>query len=672
MNDLKFALRQLLKHPGFTAVAVLTLALGIGANTAIFTLVDAVLLKLLPVHNPRELVELGQNSGTSFSYPIFEQLRDRNQSFSGLLTVSKTPLRLTGDVESETVEGQFVSGNYFSLLGVRAWAGRTILPEDDTLSAGGSSAVAVISFGLWQRRFGADASAIGKQIMVEEKPFTIIGVTPPEFFGLQPGNLPAFWIPMAAEPAIRPQSWLRRPSFGWLSVVGRLKPGVAIEQARAELEVIFKQIQSEFSPEIKAENLQKISVESSGKGLSWLRRQFSKPLMVLMAMVGLVLLIACVNIANLLLARAASRRREFAVRLALGASRPRLIRQLLTESLLLSALGGLAGLLFAFWGSSFLLAMMSDGQTPVLLQLRPDAHVLVFATMVSLLTGLLFGLAPAFRTTRVDVSPALKENVRALSGGQPGAPVSKILVVTQVALSLVLVMGAGLFVGSLRNLKSLDAGFSRENVLLAKVNPAKAGYDNARRAEFYKQVLERTKRIPGIRSASFSWFTPIAGGGVDLSASVEGHTPQPKEDLTVYVNNVTPGYFKTLGTPILLGRDFSEQDTPNTPKVALINEAMAKYFFREANPIGRRVSFGRGEPMEIVGVVKDAKYMDLRENFQRTVYRHCLQSTDIDGSLTLEVLTAGSPLAFAHAVRNEIRALAGDVPVTGFNSLAAC
>jgi predicted permease len=452
--------------------------------------------------------------------------------------------------------------------------------------------------------------------------------------------------------------------------VGRLKPGISIEQVKAEMDVLFRQIQTDSSPQIKTENLQKISVAPSGKGLSWLRREFSKPLMVLMAMVGLVLLITCANLANLLLSRAAFRRREFAVRLALGASRPRLIRQLLTESLLLSGVGGFAGLLFASWGSTFLVAFMSGGQTPVSLQLRPDAHVLLFATVVSLFTGLLFGLAPAFRTTRVDVGPALKENARALSGGRPGTPVGKILVVTQVALSLVLVVGAGLFVGSLRNLKSLDAGFSRENVLLAKLNPGKAGYDNARRAEFYKQLLERTKRIPGIRSASLSWFTPIAGGGVDLQASVEGHTLQPSEDLTVYVNNVSPGYFETLGTPILLGRDLSEQDTPNSPKVALINEAMAKYFFRGANPIGRRVSLGRGEPMEIVGVVKDAKYMDLREHFQRTVYRHCLQSTDIDGSLTLEVLTAGSPLAFAPAVRNELRALAGDVPVTGFGSLA--
>ena len=679
MNDLKFAFRQLRKHPGFTAVAVLTLALGIGANTAIFSLVDHILLKMLPVQHPQELVELRRMTTYgpfSFSYPMFEQLRDRNQVFSGVLTESNTPLHATSDRETETANGQYVSGNYFSLLGVRAWTGRTITPDDDKISDGGGSPVAVISYGLWQRRFGGDPSAIGKQITVEEKPFTIIGVTPPEFFGLQAGSAPDFWIPITTEKSLRTKSSLPEGEFNWLSVLARLKPDVSVEKVRAELDVIFKQILNGKSSQIKDDHdrqiflSQKIEVSSAATGLSRLRQQFSKPLLILMTIVGLVLLIACANIANLLLARDASRRRELAVRLALGASRFRLMRQFLSESVLLAFLGGLAGLLFAFWGSSFLVAFMSSGGTPLVLHVAPDPHILAFATAASLLTGVLFGLAPALRATQVDVSPVLKENARTVSSLRPGVPLGKVLVVSQVALSLVLVVGAGLFVGSLLNLKTMDAGFNREDVLLANVNPAKAGYNDAQRRNFYRALLQSAKRIPGVRSASLSRVTPVEGGAMSTVASVEGYTAQPNEDKSVYMNNVSPGYFATIGTALLLGRDFSEQDTPNSTKVALINGTMMNYYFRGTNPIGQRVSLGGGEPMEVIGVVEDAKYLDLREQIHRTVYRNCLQSRNVDDSLSLEVRTRGNPHGVVSALRNEIRALASSVPVTGIGTLA--
>ena len=553
-QDIRFGVRMLRKNPGFAAVAVLTLALGTGANTAIFTLIDAVMLKMLPVKNPQELVELGRNSTPSFSYPLFERLRDGNQTFSGLLVVSRSPLRLTGDAEAETVQGQYISGNFFTLLGVNAWTGRMITPADDRISDGGGSTVAVISYGLWQQRFGGDPSIVGKQLTVEEKPFTIIGVTPPEFFGVQPGTAPGFWIPIATEPALRPKSWLRKYEFNWLTVMGRLKPGVSPEQARANLDVIFKQVLADQASLFPKQQFvsQSISVEPASNGLSRLRRQFSKPLLVLMAMAGLVLLIACANIANLLLARGAARRREVAVRLALGASRWRLVRQFLTESFLLSLLGGLAGLVLAFWASGLLVSYVSSGATPVVLHLRPDSHVLSFTLITSLLAGVLFGLAPAIRATRVDVGPALKENSRR-GDARPGVTLGKLLVVSQVAVSLILVMGAGLFVRSLLNLKTLDAGFNRENVLLADLNPGKAGYSSVQRGPFYQAVLERVRQIPGVRSASLSWFTPIQASSVELPASVPGYTSRAGEDADVYVNNVSPGYFETLGTPLLLG-----------------------------------------------------------------------------------------------------------------------
>jgi predicted permease len=679
-KDIRYAIRSLLKRPGFTAVVVLLLALGIGANTAIFSLLDAVLLRMLPVQHAEQLVEVSRTSAqglaTGFSYPAFQQFRDRNRVFSEMLAVSKTPLRTTDDSSGEAANGQYVSGNYFSLLGVRVQTGRPLVPEDDQVSNGGGAPVAVISYRFWQRRFGGDSSVVGKPIAVEGKPFAIVGVTPPEFFGLQVGSAPDFWIPIATEPLLRPKSWLGLGNYNWLSVVGRLKPGVSSDRARADLDLIFTQVLTESSSGSENEHdrreflSQKIQVTSASNGLSRLRQQFSKPLLILMVVVALVLLIACANIANLLLARATSRRREFAVRLALGASRYRLIRQLLTESLLLSFLGGLAGLLLAFWGSSFLVHLMSSSQTPIELELGPNLSVLAFAAMASLLTNVVFGVVPALRATRINVNDALKENSLSVSGSRSGAVLGKALVVSQVALSLVLVIGAGLFVRSLRNLKTLDAGFDRDNVLLAGVNPGKAGYEDTALANFYRRVLEQTRQIPGVQSSSFSMLTPISGGGVDYPASVEGHAAQPNEDPTVYVNSVSPKYFETLGTPLLLGRDFSEQDGANMPRVAVINETMMNYYFRGTDPIGRRVTLGSGQPMTIIGVVKDAKYMSLRESAHRTVYKNCMQDEKIMGSLTLEVRTIGNPERVVNALRKEVDALASNVPLTGLHTLA--
>jgi putative ABC transport system permease protein len=549
------------------------------------------------------------------------------------------------------------------------------LPEDDQVPSGGMP-VAVISYRLWQRRFGGDSSVVGKQIAIEERPFTIVGVTPPEFFGLQVGSAPDFWIPLATEPLLRPTSWLRSGNYNWLSVVGRLKPGISSDKARADLDLIFNQVLMERASRIENEHdrrqflSQKIQVTSASNGLPRLRQQFSKPLLILMVVVAVVLLIACANIANLLLARATSRRREFAVRLALGASRYRLIRQLLTESLLLSFLGGLAGLLLAFWGSSLLVHLMSSSQTPIKLELGPNPSVLAFAALASLLTNVLFGVAPALRATRINVNHALKENSLAASGSRSGTVLGKALVVSQVALSLVLVIGAGLFVRSLRNLKTLDAGFDRDNVLLAGLDPGKAGYKDAALANFYSRLVEQTRQIPGVQSASLSMLTPISGGSVDYPASVEGYAAQPNEDPTVYVNSVSARYFETMGTPLLLGRDFNEQDGVNTSRVAVINETMMNYYFRGTNPIGRRVTLGRDQAMTIIGVVKDAKYVSLREVTHRTVYKNCMQGEKLSGSLTLEVRTIGKPESVVNALRKEVGVLASNVPLMSPRTLA--
>jgi putative ABC transport system permease protein len=677
-QDVRFAFRMLRKNPGFASVAVLTLALGIGANTAIFTLIDAVLLRMLPVEDPGRLVEL-HIEGNSFSYPAYQQFRDSSSVFSGTFTVSSlyTPLHATTKGQNENAVGQYVSGNYFSVLGVQPVAGRMLLPSDDDASVANPS-VAVISYGYWQQKFGADPSAVGKQMEIEGYPFTIVGVAPPEFSGLQVGSPEQFWVPLAAEPIFHTQSWLPRYSYHWLYVVGRLKPGVTREQAQSNSSVIFRRILEQTAPGIgDAHDRQRylsqtIQALPAGAGLSRLRTQYSKALLILMVLVGLVLLVACASVASLVLARAAARRKELAVRLALGAGRWRLVRHVLTESLLLGALGGAAGLALAYLGSGYVVGFMSNSPIPVVLNVRPDLRVLAFTLLASMLTGILFGLAPALRATQVDAGPDLKD--RAGRDGRQHARLGKILVVSQVALSLLLLVGAGLFIGTLRNLRTQDAGFNSDNVLLASVNPGKAGFKGAQLVTFYQRLLEGLRQQPGTVSASLSMVTPVAGGGVELSVSVEGYAPTPGEDRSVYVNRVSPGYFATVRTPVLLGRDFSALDTQASPKVALINETMANYYFHGTSPIGRHLTLGTAtggnDALEIVGVVKDSKYMALREAAHRTIFTDCFQQAAMPGSLDLELRSSRDPIGFVGAVRSAVTSLSSAVPVGDFGTLS--
>ncbi|HUD99608.1 MAG TPA: ABC transporter permease [Bryobacteraceae bacterium] len=683
LQDLRYAARMLRHNPGFGAVAVLSLALGIGANTAIFSLIDAVLLRMLPVEKPEQLVFVenvgARGGGGAPPYPCFEQFRGEDRYFSGLAAFSGYDMRISIDGRPEQVMGQQASGNYFAVLGVKAWVGRTLSPADDSvIGKGGSDGpVAVISYRYWKRRFAQDPAAIGKVIQLNGRAVTIIGVTPPEFFGLRPGMPVDLTVPMMLAPA----EMLRDKGDWWLNVVGRLKAGAAPTQARAELNGVFHAFMDEGSgggkisgtDEMRHDWFDHIELTPAARGLNMLRRQFSKPLLVLMALVGLVLLIACANVANLLLARTAARSREFAVRLALGAGRARLMRQVLTESLLLVAIGSLLGLLFADRAGSLLAAFFATGRHGIVLDLHFDTRVLSFTAGASLLTGLLFGLAPAWRVSSTTMAPALKQQ-----GGGAGLrsrlPLARLLVVAQVALSLVLLIGAGLFVRSLWNLRRLDAGFRPDGVLTLKVQPDETVYSEARRMALWSEILDRVNRIPGVRSASFSVLGPLSGMERGVLVAVPGFASHAQRDNALSLNHVTPGYFETMGIPLVLGRAFNAGDTANAPRVALLNETAARFYFGGRSPMGVAITFPFGKekpPYQIVGVVKDARHNSLREEVPRLIYLPVSQAIDELHGLTLAVRTAGDPAALAPILSKEAGSAGPSILITDVNTLAS-
>jgi predicted permease len=626
IQDLRFGVRMLLKHKGFTVVAVLTLALGIGANTTIFSVMNALMLRSLPVKDPSELVMLARVNSSGprydFSYPVYKKLRDGSHSFSGLFATSVVARRLmnAGGTEIEFIRAQDVTGNFFSALGVPAMLGRTLTSEDDQV---GHSPVAVISHSFWQRRFGADPGVVGRMITYSEVPVTIVGVTPPGFFGVRPGEHPDLWAPV--QPLRGKQ--VEDDERWFLHLMGRLLTGVNREQAQAELDLIFQRYPSELTPQQAAGWGQsnrsffagrRLELESGAGGYTELRGQFRHSLLLLMTAVGLVLLIACANVASLLLARAAARRREFTVRSALGAGRLRLVRQLLTESMLLAGLGGLLGVLLAQAGMKVLLVFMQLPADPVSFNVTPDARVLFFTMAASLLTGLLFGLAPALRGSRIDLASA-----RTGAGGSVAGDVSRqrfnqALVVIQVALSLVLLVGAGLFIRTLQKLKAMDAGFNRENVVVFELDFTQR-LDNTRSATLYKEVLARLEALPGVSAAGTS-SDFLLDSHYELDKVIaEGYAASPGEDLNCHINRVSPRFFETMGIPLLIGRGLEPQDErradANAPRAVVINHAMARRYFGDANPLGQRL-YSIHQPerkLEIVGVVKDVSYMSLRE-----------------------------------------------------------
>ena len=688
IQDLRYAIRTLRVKPSFTATVALSLALGIGANTAIFTLTDAIMWRMLPVRNPEDLLVLARTQGGAighgFTYGEFRLFHDRNQTFSDLASYSRVRLNVSvaGSMEP-TVEGQLVSGRYFSTLGVHAVAGRTIGVEDDRIP--NAHPVAMLSYGYWKRRFSLDPSILDKTISLCGTTFTVIGITPPEFFGVEVGVAPDIFVPVMMQPAVMPASenLLERPIIyaAWLRVLGRLRPDVPVQQAAAEMAVLFDQIEwprdkSGFRIDKFGNRIdEKLVLTPASRGLTDLRRQFSQPLFILMAVVGVVILIACANTANLLMARAAARRPEFALRVALGASRWRLMRQLLVESVLLAILGGVCGLLLANWGTQLLVAFISSGQTPVTLVLEPDLRVLGFTAAVSLLTGILFGLAPAIRATRIDPAPALKSQASRLTGRGSLRP-GRILAVSQVALSLLLLIGAGLFVRSLHKLNSQDAGFPRESVLVVRVEPK--GSDqrgipgtSERLDRIYKELLQRVESVPGVRSATMAHFTPTSRIGFFSPFKFP-----TGEEIRVPSLMVYPNYFATLGIPIVAGRDFAAADLDeNSPLVVVVNEAFARRAFPGENVVGKqyltRAPRRTSQTCEIIGVVKDSRYANLRGETPPVIYQPFLQTSTGRGQMVLHARVSGNPGALLPRIREEVQRVDKDLPMFEVNTLAA-
>jgi predicted permease len=678
-QDLRYALRSLRRSPAFTFVAALSLALGIGANTAIFSLLDALLLRALPVRAPERLVAVGDPSrtgGTSegslradlFSLPMYRELRDKNAVFSGLYASGRTGRLAVGADRSagkaETARGRLVSGNFFSVLGVSAFRGRTFTAEDDR--SPGAAPWVVISYDYWRRRFAADPGAVGRAITLNGYPFTIIGVTPPEFFGDVVGTSTDVWIPLLMQRQVNPgRDYLDRWDAMWLLLMGRLRPGVSLAQARSSLGSLFAQILATRAGGAIPANLLpaspkdlRLEVTPGGSGFSYLRRQFSRPLSTLMAIVALVLLIACANVANLLLERATGRQKEISVRLALGAGRLRLVRQLLTESLVLAVLGGALGVLFAYWADAALLNLIGVAGSPAL-DVRPNLRVLGFTAAVSLAAGVLFGLVPALRATRVALAPALKESSRSLAGGAGAGrrwPLSKILAVTQLAVSLLLLVGAGLFVRTLVNLQRLDLGFRRAGLLMLRLDPVAAGYPRERLGDFAEQLLGRLQAVPGVTAVTLSENGLFSGTESDTSIAISGRPPLPERDANAAYDRVAPDYFRVVGVPILLGRGIAAQDGAGAPPVAVINESMARFYFPKQNPLGQRFAAtdAADRVFEIVGVSRDVRDHELRGDVPRRFYTPLRQSAASLSAFNFEI-RARDPRALAEPVRGAVR-----------------
>jgi predicted permease len=689
LQDARYALRGFRKAPVFTAVAVLSLALGIGANTAIFTLVDQLILRLLPIRDPEQLVILagrgrhygGNNGMNAISYPMYQDLRDRNQVFNGMMCRYRFNATTGIAGQTDVVVAELVSGNYFPLMGIHASAGRVYTASDDLHAS--QHPYAVLSYAFWKTRFAGDPHILGQTVRVNNYPLTVVGVAQPGFDGMEPGLPVQLFVPMAMAADVRPgfqNMWDRRQR--WVNVYGRLKPGESIAQAQAGLQPLFHQI-------IEGEVVQKpfrqatdfdrqqflrmwLNVMPGSQGNTNLRRQYEKPLRVLMGVVGLVLLIACANLASLLTARAAARQREIAIRLAMGSSRARMIRQLLTESLLLSTAGGIAGIAMAVFMVQGLVAFLPSRISGYAINASPDGVMLAFTFGLAVLTGLGFGLVPALQSTRPDIAPTLKDQAGNVMGGAAQVNFRKVLVAAQVGLSLLLLIGAGLFIRSLGNLKSLNPGFQTGNLIQFAISPSSVGYDAPRMRTFYQNLQQRLSGIPGVRSAGLGMMAVLAGNEWDNSVTIDSYAKKTNEDIDPHFNAVSPGYFDTLGIHLLTGRDFTVRDEFKAPRVAIVNASFVKRYFGDGIAVGHRIGLGSdpGTPTdtEIVGVVNDARYESLRDDVPLEVY---LPSAQLPGTFGLNayVRTERDPDSAFRSVRAAVREIDPNLPVTGMKTL---
>jgi predicted permease len=721
VRDLRYAFRGLARSPLFTAVALISVALGIGANTAIFTLVDEVLLRQLPVKNPGQLVlfngprnHYGNNSGGNMlSYPMYEDFRDdfvdssntpalprvspklatttpAVKVFSGMFARRPIAMSIGIGGQTERVPGELVSGTYFQVLGVGAALGRVITPDDDKR---GDGAVAVLSYDYWRTRFGADPTVVGQILTVNNNKLTIIGVSQAGFDGVDIGYVPSIRVPVLMKAQMTP-NWddVDNRRSRWVNVFGRLKPGITREQAKAALQPYFHAVLEQevldaaFSGTTSYTREQflkgQVDLLDAAQGRSPIRQQLSQPLWLLLAIVGGVLLIACANVASLLIARATSRQKEIAVRLALGASRGRIVGQLLVESVLLAALGGILGLVIASWTTRFLLGFLPVSDTPHVISGAIDGRVLVFNFVLSLATGLVFGLVPALRSTRPSLAPTLKDTVGAVVGGGGGVRLRKALVVAQVTVSVLLLISAGLFIRSLRNLRALDLGLKTENLIAFNLSPPLSGYTPLRSKQFERQVLERVSSAPGVTAMAFAQMGLLEGNEWDSSISIEGYEAKPGESMNPFCNAVSPGYFKTLSIPLIAGRDFDDRDVRFEPvdpkaqlpsyKVAIVNESFAKHYFGDRNAVGRHIGFGSNPgtktPIEIIGVVKDSKYTGVRDDIPRQVF-FAFMENDNAGGAVMYVRTTNQPDAAFGAIRQVVRQLDSNVPIYNMRTM---
>jgi len=696
VQDVRYGVRQLRKSPGFTFVAIVSLALGIGANTAIFTLLNAIMLRPLPVQNPGELLLFGngiaQGSTESvpdgstrlFSYSFFHDFRQKDTSFSGIAAVDSTQFATKasiGGAAYQTTHVNLVSGSYFSVLGVPAFLGRTIEESED--GAPGDGAIAVASYSWFQRHFNGDPSALGKVIRIQSHDYTLVGVAKPGFYGVTVGQSTDLWIPLSMEKAFSRPGWngLGTKLFQSLYLIGRLKPGVTADQASAETNLLFKQIVRDYiGPQPSQKHLADIAHASiqltrGGCGISFLGFAFSLPLKILMAIVALVLLIACANIANMLLARGVARTREVAMRMALGATRRRIVFQLLTESALLAFLGAAAGVALAWKASAMLLNMAIPGPDQVPLNLAPDFRVLAFTLGVTVLTALLFGALPAFRATDLEFTPALKDGRGSSSASSRGA-LTRSLIVGQVALSVLLLVVAGLFIRSLIHLYDVDTGFDKHNVFVFTLDSSTAnlphGPDEIRSVHLQEQIEDQVRAIPGVQSDSFAFFAFNDGGWGD-QVLFQGIPRTPANGEPVSFNITGKGFYDAMGIPLIEGRVFNSEDRQNSPRVAIINQTMARHFFPNSSPIGHRFAIGEtpdhpGE-IEVIGVVKDAKYFTLNEGPQMAAYFPCTQNPGFYGNFLVRYAPGTNRQEIISRARHAITEINSNILVDNVSSL---